>query len=99
MAVETGAPVAHGTVVEIREPVDLPRPLAVEVDPAHHEPARVQHRGRWSRVASVQNQWRIDDEWWRQPLSRHYYQLELSSGVLLTIFHDLVMDAWWEQRA
>ncbi len=99
MAAETGAPVAHGTAVEIREPVDLPRPLSVEIDAAHGEPGRVQHRGRWQRVASVQNQWRIDDEWWRQPLSRHYYQLELTSGALLTVFHDLVTGAWWEQRA
>ncbi len=47
----------------------------------------------------MQNQWRIDDEWWREPVSRHYYLLELAGGALLTVFRDLHTSTWWEQRA
>ena len=51
-------------------------------------------------VSRVQDIWRIDDEWWRErPISRLYYLLLLDPDTLLTIFHDLVTDTWYEQRA
>jgi hypothetical protein len=50
-------------------------------------------------VAHVQDQWRIDDEWWRErPIARLYYLLLLDDGTLLTIYHDLLADAWFAQR-
>jgi hypothetical protein len=50
-------------------------------------------------VAAVQDHWRIDDEWWREtPVSRVYYQLQLDSGRMITVYRDLVGGEWWEQR-
>ncbi|HET6616024.1 MAG TPA: hypothetical protein VFH62_09060 [Dehalococcoidia bacterium] len=50
-------------------------------------------------VASIQDRWRIDDEWWREmPVSRVYYQLQLESGRVTTVYRDLVGGGWWEQR-
>jgi hypothetical protein len=55
-------------------------------------------------VASVQDRWRLDDEWWRErPISRLYHALVLEDGTLLTVYHDLSHDeeegpAWFEQR-
>jgi len=50
-------------------------------------------------VAAIQDRWRIDDEWWREtPVSREYYQLQLESGRVVTVYRDLVGGEWWEQR-
>lgn len=57
------------------------------------------HRGGHRRkVARILNWWRIDDEWWREPVSRQYFQVELQDGVVMTIFRDLVSDIWYQQR-
>jgi len=51
-------------------------------------------------IAAVQDRWRIDDEWWREhAISRMYYTLLLDDGTLLTVYHDLVADVWFEQRS
>jgi hypothetical protein len=72
----------------------------VRVD-ATGRPLAVQRHG-WPRaraVVRVQDCWRIDDEWWRErAISRLYHDLLLDDGQLLTVYHDLVADAWFEQR-
>jgi hypothetical protein len=42
--------------------------------------------------------WRIDDEWWRQEISRCYFELELSGGTVITAFQDLISGTWYWQR-
>ena len=54
-------------------------------------------RGRRRRVARVQDSWRIDDEWWRDPIGRRYYRLVLDDGSLRTVYQDLVDGGWYEQ--
>jgi hypothetical protein len=49
-------------------------------------------------IAQIQDAWRIDDEWWRDPIARCYYQILLDTGALLTIYHDQITDSWYEQR-
>lgn len=82
-------------------PLNAPVLLWVRAD-AVGRPLEVR-RDRWSRprtVAALQDGWRIDDEWWReQPISRLYYTLRLEDDLLITVYHDLVAGAWFEQRA
>jgi hypothetical protein len=81
-------------------PVNAPVPLRVQTD-ANGRPLAVRRRG-WpvSRaVVHIQDRWRIDDEWWReQPISRLYHELLLDNGRLITVYHDLAADAWFEQH-
>ena len=81
-------------------PLNAPAAISVQAD-ASGRPLAVQRR-RWPRprkVAHVQDRWRIDDEWWRErPIARLYYTLLLGDGTLLTIYHDLLADAWFAQR-
>lgn len=81
-------------------PLNAPVPLWVRADAAG-QPLAVR-RGRWAgprRVVRVQDRWRIDDEWWREhPISRLYYTVVLEDDTLLTLYHDLLADAWFEQR-
>jgi hypothetical protein len=55
--------------------------------------------GRRLAVTAIQEIWRIDDEWWRERISRRYYLLLLEHGIVCTIYRDLVSDSWYEQRA
>ena len=81
-------------------PLNAPRPIPVRADErgwplAIRKPA-------WPRellVARVRDRWRTDDEWWRaKPISRLYHELVPEDGARLTVYHDLVGDAWYEQR-
>ena len=81
-------------------PLNAPTPLQVQLD----DQGRVVGIWRQGRltprtIAAIQDRWRIDDEWWREhPISRVYYEVLLDDGTLLTMFQDLLADAWYEQR-
>lgn len=83
-----------------------PQPLLVELEGEWPRALRLPPCGRDSargearriRVTQVRDAWRIDDEWWRVPISRHYYQLVLADGSLRTVFRDEIADEWYEQR-
>jgi hypothetical protein len=81
-------------------PLNAPSPLRVQFDARGHL-VSIWRQGRLTprTIAAVQDHWRIDDEWWREhPISRAYYELVLDDGSLLTIYHDLLSDLWFEQR-
>lgn len=78
-------------------PLNTPRPIKVLVDQGSPA-AIVTRQGERLPVAQIQEVWRIDDEWWREPLQRLYYRLLLQNGKLCTVYHDTVDDAWFEQR-
>ena len=51
------------------------------------------------KVASVEDRWRIDDEWWRgSPISRIYHQCVLEDGRKMTLCQDLNENRWYTQR-
>jgi len=77
-------------------PLNQPTPIAVEATP-QGEPKAVLWRGVYRRVVAVHDRWRIDDEWWREEISRRYHVVELEGGRRITIFHDLIADAWYAQ--
>lgn len=82
-------------------PLNAPSPLRIQTD-GRGRITSIWRQGRLTprAIASVQDQWRIDDEWWREfPIARLYYEVILDDGTRLTIFHDLQTDAWFEQRS
>lgn len=80
--------------------LNVPSRLTVDAD-SEGQPLTVRRAG-WPKpraVTRVQDCWRIDDEWWReQPISRLYFLLLLEPDYLLTIYHDLITDVWFEQH-
>jgi hypothetical protein len=80
-------------------PLNEPRPLSVVAD-ERGRPVRV-NSGQWAVYRGVEriiDRWRIDDEWWREPIARFYYAIELEDGRTMTIFQDLIKGTWWEQQ-
>jgi hypothetical protein len=76
--------------------LNQPAPAAVEASP-RGRPLAVLWRGVFRRVSAIHDTWRIDDEWWRDEISRRYFHVELDDGRRLTLYHDLYHDAWFAQ--
>jgi hypothetical protein len=77
--------------------LNLPRPVQVTVDTQSGLPVALHERNRHHQVEGVQDSWYVDDEWWRDPISRHYVQVILCNGAIRTLFHDRIADRWFEQ--
>jgi hypothetical protein len=79
------------------KPVNAPEPLQVEENAAGR-PIAVRMKRRQA-VATIEDRWRLDDEWWRAaPLSRCYYNVLLASGQRLVLYKDLITGEWYEQE-
>jgi len=73
-----------------------PSPIQVRTDD-EGLPAELRQKGKRLRVLAVRERWRIDDEWWRNPISREYFALVLEDGRLIILFQDLVAGGWFGQ--
>jgi hypothetical protein len=50
-------------------------------------------------VEAILESWCIDDEWWRQVISRRYFEVFLEGGARVVLFEDLVTGEWFAQTA
>jgi|ERR1700756_3962064 hypothetical protein len=50
------------------------------------------------RVESIGENWRMDDEWWRQPIVRRYVEAVLEGGGRVLLFEDLITGEWFVQK-
>lgn len=50
-------------------------------------------------VHAIRERWRVEDEWWRHPISREYAEVVLDDGRRLVLFCDLNTGEWFRQRA
>ena len=51
------------------------------------------------QVTAIEDQWEIDEEWWRtRPVSRMYYRVLLEDGQALTLYRDMLNGRWYRQR-
>ena len=77
--------------------LNQPQPVEVCLDPRGWPCAVVQGRGL-QPVLKIRDRWRVDDGWWREPLCRMYFELELADGQVVTLYHDRIGNAWYQQR-
>ena len=77
--------------------LNLPTPVTVHVDeagvPTHIEGLSEQG----GSIAEIVETWRIDDEWWREPISRRYVDVVLDGGKHVVLFEDLHTGQWHVQ--
>lgn len=84
---------ATGAIRRLK-PLGAPRRVQVVTDPSG-APLRVSPGRSWRSVLSVRERWRIDDEWWRQTLSREYFEVVLQDGRIVELYRDLEKDTWY----
>lgn len=69
--------------------------IDVELDRAG-QPARLRWEGGSEQV-EVCNRWRIEEAWWRRPVSRDYYKL-VGRHLLALVYLDRVDGTWHLER-
>lgn len=67
--------------------------LSAEAIPTHLESA-----AGWQPVTRVLNRWRIECEWWREPIAREYWRLLLAEDLALECYCDRQTGAWFVER-
>ena len=78
--------------------LSLYEPEPIEIIAHKGAPKAVKFRNKLLQVKEVLNIWRIDEEWWRKPISRLYYLVEFTSGSRFTVFQDLITGQWYRQN-
>lgn len=78
--------------------LNLPVPVSVAADDGG-TPKAVTIDEVSRAVVSVRERWRVDDEWWRRPISREYVEVVLDDGRRLVLFRDLLTGEWFRQQA
>ncbi len=77
--------------------LNLPEPIRVAGQRPDGHPAAIIEGRSARRIVAVTDEWWVEDEWWRDPLSRHYLEVQLADGTNRTIYHDTVADCWHRQ--
>jgi hypothetical protein len=78
------------------KPLNTPELLRVEED-GGDLPIVVRGK-RWQSIETIDDCWRLDDEWWRhESVSRLYYAIRLASGQKMVIYKDLTDGSWYRQ--
>ena len=76
--------------------LNVPRPVRVKTDRWGAPQAVVLGR-QVRRVQRIRDRWRVDDTWWREPLCRMYFELEMADGQVLTLYQDQITGQWFQQ--
>jgi hypothetical protein len=85
----------------------MPEPVTVELDGerapvvVHQAPGAPGAPGTpdaGKRVEAIRESWRVEDEWWRQPISRRYVEVVLEGGGRMVLYEDLITGEWWVQQ-
>lgn len=77
-------------------PLNPPKPIAVDAQ-QERPVAVIDKAGERTDVASIEEFWVIDEEWWRDRIWRTYYRVRLEDGRIVTMFRDQVEGRWYEQ--
>src|SRR5260370_1712134 len=79
--------------------LNMPAPVTVELDGertpvvVHQAPGAPGAPGTPSagkRVEAIGESWRVEDEWWRQPIARGYVEDVLEGGGRVVLYEDLI---------
>ena len=93
-----GEPVKQNGSRKLR-PLHLPSPVSVRTDARGRPTAVGSRRASGSKeVVQIREVWRIDDEWWREPVSRLYFDAVLEDGKRMILYRDLMEGGWYAQR-
>ena len=77
--------------------VNEPRAVTVELNESGRMTVGRPDGRTVGEVEAILESWRIDDEWWRQPIARAYMEVMLEGGKRIVLFQDLITGQWFAQ--
>jgi len=54
--------------------------------------------GEFSGSVDPIARWKVETEWWNQPVVREYWKALLNSSLLCELYHDLSTNEWFLER-
>ena len=78
-------------------PLNEPRPVAVRLG-RNGLPSGFEDRGRRQEIASIEERWVIEEEWWREPLRREYLTVMTTTGSVRPLYSDTITGRWFLQN-
>ena len=78
--------------------LNAPRPVTVELSEYGRPRAIMGDDQSHRAIETIGEAWRVDDEWWRQPISRRCFEVLLEGGKRMVLFEDLTTNQWWMQQ-
>ena len=78
--------------------INEPQRVEVELDEDGMPTIVKRETGNGKRVETIGEVWRVDDEWWRQPIVRRYVEVVLEGGGRVVLFEDVITREWWVQK-
>ena len=78
----------------------LESPALVHVEVIAGIPTTAVVAGTRRPVLRVCGRWRVESDWWRSPVSREYWKLEVGgpAEVLCDLYRDCLTGEWWLSR-
>ncbi|MBK8027199.1 MAG: hypothetical protein IPK19_38870 [Chloroflexi bacterium] len=73
------------------------KPIAVEAD-AESLPLRFTWEGENHPIDAILDCWRVDTDWWRGRVWRMVFRVVTETGLLVELYHDLLLGGWYMQR-
>lgn len=77
-------------------PLNLPRAVSVDLN-EDGLPVAITRDGKRKEVEQIGEIWRVDDEWWRNPIARRYVEAILEGGRRLVVYEDQITGEWFVQ--
>ena len=84
-------------------PLNVPERVVVTLDAAGR-PVEVDRQkddrrasGVGKVIEAIGETWRVDDEWWRAPIVRRYFEVVVEGGGRMILFEDLTTHEWFAQ--
>ncbi len=78
--------------------INVPQRVEVELDEDGMPTVVKRETGNGKRVETIGEVWRVDDEWWRQPIVRSYVEVVLDGGGRVVLFEDVITGEWFTQN-
>ena len=79
-------------------PLNVPQAVVVETDEDGHPILVTTQEDPYEAVEAIVEIWKIDDEWWREPISRRCVEVVLEGGKHVVLYEDSSTGKWFLQR-
>lgn len=77
--------------------LEKPEELRVSVN-LQGVPLTIIRNGDTHRITKVYQRWRVAEDWWGKNISRNYFRVKTSRGLVCDIYRDMPAGCWYLSR-
>ncbi len=77
--------------------MEKPKELRVTIN-VEGIPLTLFRDGKGERITKVYQHWRVAEQWWEQEITKEYFTIKTSAGLVYDIYRDELTDSWYLSR-